>query len=180
MKAQTVLLEPNETPWPSALWNNPELAPLLDTRQGERLSLGSVPEETAIGSLLDDTIYTNQGPNADLASLRLQFPFLQIIPFPPRAVSVKLTVASQAYNIDIPDGTSLIKMKGNGDYYVSQNGNAEVPFETPGGSIQSQSIYKPEEYLLYVGGIRQLSVISPFANTIVTVLCFMNPKMQFR
>jgi hypothetical protein len=172
-------ISPNQSSAPSEPTNNPGIWPYLSLDTGEQLFISDVPQDTAIGSRVGDTEYLAQGPQTMLAALRLQFPNLEVIPFPSRVKSVLLATAGLAQDITLPDGTVAIIMRGNNDYYVSNNGNAEIPFAVVNEGVYSQSVFKPEGYVLYVGNMRALSLIAPNANTIVTIMCYpltpMNP-----
>jgi hypothetical protein len=60
-------------------------------------------------------------------------------------------------------------MRGNNDYYVSFNGGAGIPAV---GGADTQSVFRPEGYVWFVGGKRQISVIAPNTGTIVTLMCY--------
>lgn len=163
------ILAPNQGPFPSSINNNPEFQPLLQVG-GDRLNLGQVDGETTLGSPIGDIRYGDIGPRDSLMALRMQFPHLEIIPFPNRCKSLLLT-ANVATDVNIPDGCAAMIVRGNNDYYMSNLGNADVPGGVTGDG-ESQSVYKPEGYIVYVANIRQLSVIAPNAGTIVTFMFF--------
>lgn len=175
MTDQIPQLAPNQVRFPSSPVNDPVFSPMLRP-DSNFLVLSTVPQDTALGSLIGETEYSDQGPRDSLMALRLQFPHLEVIPFPSRVVCVALA-QNVATDINIPDGTVGIVMRGNLDYYISANGGAAIP--TVGGP-DTQSIYKPEGYIMYVGGKRQLSCIAPNAGTIVTFMCYplvpLNPR----
>lgn len=160
-------LAPNHSPFPSSIVNNPEFAPFLAHPGRAQISFDNVPEETALGSQIGDTVYAPQGPYSNLIALRMQFPHLEIVPWPPRAKSIALT-ANVAQDLTFPDGTVAIILRGNNDYYVSNAGNADIPT----ANNDSQSVYKPEGYVMYTGNLRSLSIIAPNGGTIVTALCY--------
>lgn len=166
-KVEPKNLGPNQRPYPSSLANDPVFAPLLRP-DSDYLVLSTVPQEVAIGSSIGDIEYVDQGPVDNLIALRLQFPFMEILPFPARVVSVALN-ANTPTDVNIPDGTVGIVLRGNGDYFISLNGGAAIP--TIGGP-DTQSIYKPEGYVMYVGGRHQLSVVAPNAGTVVSFMCY--------
>lgn len=166
------ILAPNQGPFPSSINNNPEFQPLLQVG-GERLNLGQVDGETTLGSPIGDIRYADIGPRDSLMALRMQFPHLEIIPFPTRCKSLALT-ANVAVDVSIPDGCAAMIVRGNNDYYMSNLGNADVPGAQvqTGTQQESQSVYKPEGYIIYCANIRQLSIIAPNAGTIVTFMFF--------
>lgn len=175
MRQQDPPLAPNHSPFPSSIVNNPEFSPFLAHPGRPQISFDEVPELTALASGDGSTEYTPQGPYSNLIALRMQFPHLEVVPWPPRAKSIALT-ANVAQDLNLPDGTVAVIMRGNNDYYVSNAGNADIPTATN----DSQSVYKPEGYMLYTGNIRSLSIIAPNGGTIVTILCYMltavNPR----
>jgi len=165
-------LQPNTSAFPSEVWNDPVMSP-FSGMEGHRFYLSQTPLETGIGSPIGDKQFADQSAPDNLRALRLQFPFLEVIPVPARSVSVLLTNANVARDVQIPDGMVAIIMRGNNDYYVSFNGAAGVPVDIGNNqSLDTQSVYKPEGYLMYVGNKRSISVIAPNANTIVTFMCY--------
>jgi hypothetical protein len=175
------MLGPNQGPMPSYIGNDPVLSALIGTG-GAPLVLGDVNEESALTAPDRSTNLTPQGPVNNLMSLRAQFPFLPILPLPTAYESVHLA-ANTAEDIAIPSGASLMLLRGNADYYVATNGNAEVPSATNtagnAGSNRAKSFYAPQGILLYVSGVNSISVISPDADTIVTA-CFWSPDQMPR
>lgn len=164
-------LSPNSTHFPSEPWNDPVFSPFLDM-QGHTLYLDEAPKQTALGSDIGNTQFADQSAPDNLRALRLQFPFLEVIPVPARAVSVLLT-ANTPTEVVIPDGMVAMIMRGNNDYYVSFNGAAGIPVVLGNNqTLDTQSIYKPEGYLMYVGNKKAFSVIAPNPNTIVTFMCY--------
>lgn len=172
-------LTPNQSPYPSSITNTPEFAALLSS-PGAVMSIGTVKEEAAIAAPDGSTLYTPRGPINDLMSLRQRFPFLPILPLMGEGVAVFLA-AGVAQDLQIPDGASLMCIRGNNDFYISVHGNAEVPTATnavPGPS-QTKSFYAPQGFLYFVGGLSNFSVVAPNANTIVTA-CFYSPDQMPR
>lgn len=165
------MLTPNNSPFVSQLWNDPERGPLLQAN-GKPLALGDIDETTGLVAPDGSTNLTPQGSVNMLMSLRAQFPFLPIIPMPQSYVSLFMN-ANTARDLQIPDGMSLMLIRGSADYYMSTKGNAEVPtaLNTSGGSSGNgiaMSFYAPQGILYYVGDIHSLSVIAPTTGTIVT------------
>lgn len=154
-------------------FDRPGFAPAL---QGGELLIGAT-EGAGVFDVQGD-MFPAQNQFTDLMFLRSQFPYLPIMPFPNRSISVVLS-ANKAVDIRIPSGTSLIMFKGNGDFYVSDKGNAELP-DQAGNANASQSdatntaasIYKPENALWYTSGRSSLSLISPSDNVVVSMLCY--------
>lgn len=159
------ILGPNQGPAPSEPWNSPYRAPFL-ADPSTFIDLSTVPGETAIGTQLNQEMYMQQGPHNDLIAMRIQFPYLEIVPFPARAKSI-LCSANVARDLELPDGTVAIVIRGNDDYFVSMNGNADIPTT----DNDSQSVYKPEGYMIYVGNVHSMSVIAA-QDTIVSVMCY--------
>lgn len=171
MDMNTKPLAPNTTPFPSEPWNDPVMWPFVGM-EGHRFYISDTPLETGIGSPIGEKQFSDQSAADNLRALRLQFPFLEVIPVPARAVSVSLA-ANTPTEVVIPDGMVAIIMRGNADYYVSFNGAAGIPVAIGNNqSLDTQSIYKPEGYLMYVGNKRAFSVIAPNAGTIVTFMCY--------
>lgn len=158
---------PNFSPFPSAPFNNPVIAPYLQVEDNGPLTIGDIPENTNIGS--DDLRYmaTPLAPRNLLMSLRAQFPYLPIMPLPPQSFSIALT-QNASYTLPIPDGCAVMMMHGKGDYYVSLHGRAEIPL----GDGLSKSIYKPERFAFFVGNSRSVDIITADAGVIVTALFY--------
>lgn len=180
--AVDAVLSPNQTPFPSSIVNNPQFAPFVDAP--DPAYFDQVNCDTAQSSPIGPVEYMDQGPRDMLMALRLQFPYWEVIPFPPRVKTVFLANANQAVDVRIPDGTVGIVMRGNLDYYVCNVGIATVPAAANANSddtsTECQSMYKPEGYIMYVGNLKSLSIVAPNANTIVTMMCYMltgiNPR----
>lgn len=112
---------------------------------------------------------SNRMTNTDLMALRAQMPFIHIMPFPNTVMNI-LLAANVAQDIQIPDQTKLVRFKGDGNYYVSRNGAAQIPDGTD-NTKTSGSVMTPEDTYYYVEEIRQLSMIS-LAGCKVTMQCF--------
>ena len=134
---------------------NPQLWPFLALQEGEALDVGEVPEETAIRDPITGVPDTPLGVTNNMARFRIDFPYVPVIPFPNQVRTIVL-VQNAAQDIEIPDRVVAIMLRGNGNYFISNNGNAEVPADK-----FSKSIYKPEGWLIYTGGIKTLSAITP-------------------
>ena len=160
-------LFPNMGGFPSAPYNNPIIAPYLQSVDNAPLTIGDVPEETNIGS--DDLRYmaTPLAARNVLMSLRAQFPYLPIMPAPPQSFSIALT-ANNSFTLPIPDGSAVMMLYGKGDYFLSLHGKAEIP----GVDGLSKSIYKPQGFALYVGNMRSVDIITADAGVIVTAMFY--------
>lgn len=114
-----------------------------------------------------------QGPRNDLASIRMQFPFVPIMPYPAPAAGVILA-AGAAQDIVFPQGTCVFILSGNGDYYASVQGAAELP--TAANVGQNKSVFRPEFAWFYTQA-KSISVIAPNANTYVQALCYIPTQL---
>jgi hypothetical protein len=117
--------------------------------------------------------------NPKLAALRMRNPHFPISEFPSTCVGATLT-ANTAQDFPIPPGTKFVKFKGSGDYFVSRNGNAQIPPNTAtqpidilamSGAGSNSGLYKPEETYFWVEEISSLSVIAP-GTPYVTMWCW--------
>jgi hypothetical protein len=104
--------------------------------------------------------------NPKLTALRAQLPFIPIMPFPNTSLSYALT-ADVPLDINLPSGTKLVMFSGNGEYFISRNGRAEIPI----GDGSSGNVMNPEFFMWYVEEINQFSAIAPF-DCRLTVHCF--------
>lgn len=146
-------------------YNNPAFAAFLGLGPGDILDLGEVPTDTNISEVATGIPFTPQGPFNMLAALRAQFPYVPIIPWPPSISTVAL-VQNVAQELVVPDMVQFVMFRGSGNYYVSRHGNAETPVNALG-----KSIYKPEGFLFYSGGMKSFSCITPdAAGCVVTML----------
>ena len=125
--------------------------------------ISTVDPLASIYSLAQPVIPTQDVWN-DLDTLRLKMPWLAIELFPPLIRTVFMAVINTATEIHVPSGASIVKFYGPGDFYVSIGGRAAVP--VVGVDSVATSLYKPQGYY-YVGGIKQISVVSAAANAIV-------------
>lgn len=107
--------------------------------------------------------------NTKLMALRAQLPFMQIMPLPNTVLNI-LLAANVAQDIQIPDQTKLLKFRGDGNYYVSRNGAAQIPDGTDNTKL-SGSIMVPEDVFYYVEGLINISIIS-LAGCKLTIQCF--------
>lgn len=154
-------ITPHLTPYifgnPSAP-NNDRISSFVDG-----LDIQEVPDTTAIGPMFDPLYanYAPQGPENVLYEIRKQFPYLPIIGFPPSVRSVNLA-AGVAKEVTIPDKMAIVRFRGDGNYWVCMEGNAEVPQAGSTNVIdeQSKSIFKPEDYFYFIAGKVSLSMIS--------------------
>jgi hypothetical protein len=108
--------------------------------------------------------------NPKLMALRAQMPFINIMPFPNTTISVQLQ-AGVRQDIQLPDQCKLIRFSDQGVYYVSKNGNAQIPVAGSGDALLTGTMYKPSDEWWYVEEVAQLSLIAA-ANTEVTIACF--------
>ena len=160
MIEQTPHLAPNQFSFPSAPNNNG-----MDFSNVH--SLEGIPEMTAVGPLFDPEYqnYAPQGAANVLMEIRRNFPFLEIMPFPPVVKTVHLDPGVPK-EIAIPNGMALCRFSGDGGYFVCIAGNAEIPLTSAGANdatsvdSQSKSIYKPEWNFFYLQGKSSVSMIS--------------------
>lgn len=173
-------VRPSESKHASSLTNDPTLWPFVGLEAGQMLSLNNIPEDTALDEPSTGQSFTPQGVINNLARFRMDFPFVPIIPFPNTVRTVAL-IQNAAKDVRIPDGVVAVMFKGSGNYYVSNNGNAEVPVaaqDNDSGSNFGCSLFKPENFMFYTGGIRTLSVITPDAGgCVVTIMGYAPSEM---
>lgn len=100
----------------------------------------------------------------DLDTLRLKMPWVPIELFPSLIRTAFMAVANTPVDINVPTGAAIVRFYGPGDFFVSIGGRAVVPIA--GGDVESASLYKPNGYF-YIGGAKQISVVSAAANAIV-------------
>jgi hypothetical protein len=149
-----------------------EKAAMLQTMNPTGIDLGELP--TTMGALS----YPNQpttplGPRNDLLDLRSQFPFVPIMPWPVGVIGV-IAGPTAPSDMVFPDGTVAFILSGNGDYYASMQGPAEIP--TVANLQQNKSIFRPEFSWFYTKSNR-ISIIAPNANTHVQALCVIPSRM---
>lgn len=120
-----------------------------------------------------------QGPRNDLGYIRSLFPFLPIMPFPNDVVSVVLTTASLAVDLNLPDGTIIVNFDADGtDWYISNFGRAVIPNVGAGDSNNQGAtamVHPPNNVFFYTGSLRQISCFSPTAGRIVQARCWITP-----
>lgn len=102
----------------------------------------------------------------DLIAIRAKMPWLPIIQFPQAIRTVFMPVANVAVDIDIPTSAAFMRFAGPQDFYASLGNRAVVPNAT--GDREASSLYKPDGYI-FIGGVKQVSVVSPAANAIVQI-----------
>ena len=161
-------LIPTNNGFPSNLGSG-IFAPNLALQEGEIQNFSQIPEESGIGDKNLDYMVTPHSPSNMLLSIRTAFPHLPILPIPTNVVSVSL-VAGIAKDIAIKDGAIMCIFLGDGGYYVSANGNAEIPSVVNEGT--AQSMYAPEGFAFFCDGKKSFSCISANTGTIVTLLFY--------
>ena len=114
-------------------------------------------------------------PRNVLASIRAQFPFLPIIPFPSEVKTLFLPVAGTAADLYFPDGAAVAMFRGNQNYLMSLHGNAQVPTAALTGqgefdTAASKSFFAPEGVPFFIHGVKSASFVSDMANTYVTAI----------
>lgn len=141
----------------------------------EFLPVSSIPETIAVAPF-PGVEFPAQNSTTDLMFLRAQFPFNKIMPFPSRAISAAL-IANTPYELIVPDGAVVGQFSGGGIYYVSRNGNAQIPSASnTAGSMSANdsavdSLLSPENNLWYLGGIKSFSLIAA-SNMVVQLLAW--------
>lgn len=111
--------------------------------------------------------------NPKLMALRAQNPFMVIDQMPDSNIGVVLSAGAP---VDIPLAAEIkmIRFSGNCEYYVSRNGNAQIP-GTAGLSNPDLSgacgMMNPEDRYFYVEEVTSISIVSPTAGK-VTIACF--------
>lgn len=116
--------------------------------------------------------------NIDMLKLSIQAknPFVPMLPWPSRCVSVLLVNANQAYEFKAPPGTRYVMFFGDGDYWVTRLGSAQIPSGGAFNADDAYSIgacYRPEGMAWYTRGAASYSIISRTANRNVSMMCFM-------
>lgn len=119
-----------------------------------------------IGAMMDSML--TQTFNRKLAAWRAQNAFVQLTPLPNAVVTLVLA-AGVPKEVNLPSGTRVIRMRGNSDYYVTDNGNAVVP--TVDSIDGSGMVYRPDGVLYFCEEAKSFSVCSVGA-CIVSVECF--------
>lgn len=103
--------------------------------------------------------------NHRLAALRAQNPFVEIEQWPEPCTYV--LTANQSKDINIPTHAKMMRFSGNGNYFVTRNGNAFIPTgdKTDNGD---GVVFKPEWAWFHCEEIRSVSVIAQ-ADMVLTV-----------
>lgn len=114
--------------------------------------------------------------NKKLMALRAQNPFIQIMPLPNHGTTVQL-VPGIPQDITIPTGAKLAYFSGDGLYYMSRNGNAQVPSATQ--DKESSSLMNFEQFAIYVEEVRSISVICPTLDNFGNVAPSVNLTVGF-
>lgn len=107
--------------------------------------------------------------NPKLMALRAQLPFVPIMPFPNESLAYALT-AGVPVDIQLPSGTKAIMFSGNGEYFITRKGRAQIP--TGIHDIDgSGALMNPEFFLWYVEEVSQMSAVAPY-DMRLSVHCF--------
>jgi hypothetical protein len=125
--------------------------------------LSTVDPDTAISPGGDGQRFIEpQNAHTDLLRLRMKFPHLPIVPFPNSVKTVALQ-PNAPVDISLPEQAVLCRFYGNGEYYVSINGQASIPLnQSDDNSAQAcMSVHKPEGVFFYLGNVKQISLIAP-------------------
>jgi hypothetical protein len=108
--------------------------------------------------------------NPKLSALRAQNPFLPIVPFPNSIINVMLPAGGSPLDIYLPEGTKYINIRATGEYFVSRNGNAQIPTSSVSNDGRGCS-FDSSQYV-YVEELRSFSIISSVANNSVCISCY--------
>lgn len=135
--------------------------------------ISTVPELAGIRPMPGGVEFTAQNIDTDLMGLRAQMPFLPIAQWPKSIRGVFLPTAGVPGVIEIPSGAVLGRFTGTADYFVSMEGQAQIPTATTPSDIGS--IFRPEWAWWYIGGVTQPSIVSSVANAYVQLVC-LSPK----
>ena len=111
--------------------------------------------------------------NTKLMALRQQHPDLRIAPLTNKAVAVVL-VANTAVDINLPNGTKMIRFNSDGFFTVSRNARAQLPpaaLITGDADKEIGSFFPAFDTYYYVEEITQLSIISDLPVR-VSIECF--------
>jgi hypothetical protein len=108
--------------------------------------------------------------NPKLSALRAQNPFLPIVPFPNSIINVMLPAGGSPVDIYLPEGTKYINIRATGEYFVSRNGNAQIPTSSISNDGRGCS-FDSSQYV-YVEELRSFSIISSVANNSVCISCY--------
>ena len=102
----------------------------------------------------------------NLDTLRLKMPNLPITIIPHSIRTAFMALANTPTDIAVPTSAVIAVFSGPGDFYVSIGGRAVVPSATM--DVEAASMYNPLGFY-YIGGVKQISVVSPNVNGIVQV-----------
>jgi hypothetical protein len=108
--------------------------------------------------------------NPKLSALRAQNPFLPIVPFPNSIINVMLPAGGSPLDIYLPEGTKYINIRATGEYFVSRNGNAQIPTSSISNDGRGCS-FDSSQYV-YVEELRSFSIISSVASNSVCISCY--------
>jgi hypothetical protein len=108
--------------------------------------------------------------NPKLSALRAQNPFLPIVPFPNSIINVMLPANGYPVDIYLPEGTKYINIRSTGEYFVSRNGNAQIP--TSSISNDGRGCSFDSAHFVYVEELRSFSIVSSVANNAVCISCY--------
>lgn len=107
--------------------------------------------------------------NPKLMAIRAQMPFIPIMPLPTESLAFKLD-AGKPIDINFPSGTKIVMFSGNGEYFITRKGQAQVP--TGRHDIDgSGALMNPEFCFFYVEEIGGVSAVAPF-DMRLSVHCF--------
>jgi hypothetical protein len=114
--------------------------------------------------------YAQRMSNPNLSALRAQNPFLSIVPFPNSIINVMLPAGGSPVDVFLPEGTKYINIRATGEYFVSRNGNAQIPTSTISNDGRGCS-FDSSQYV-YVEELHSFSIISSVANNAVCISCY--------
>jgi len=111
-----------------------------------------------------------------LIAFRAKNAFVEVMKFPNLCLGVQLS-ANSPVDLQIPSGVRAIRFFGDGDYWVSRNGRAQIPGapvgeESPNLQFEMTGIYRPEGIIFYLDQGASFSVISASNNRLVSVMCW--------
>jgi hypothetical protein len=144
--------------------------PLANPAQGDGYGEGEVSPLDALDmSGEHERRIVPLNPIRDLMALRAQFPFLPVMPFP-RSLVTAVLAANTPQDLQLADGTTVVRFFSDGDFYLSVGGAAVVPTST---NVQTAfSLYMPTGVLWYARGLRTVSVVSATADRVVQAHCY--------
>lgn len=109
-------------------------------------------------------------------AIQAKNPFVPMLSWPTHCVSVLLVNALQAYDFNAPSGTRYVMFFGDGDYWVTRLGSAQVP---SGGAFNADdaytigACYRPEGMAWFTRGKANFSIVSRSPNRNVSMMCFL-------